>query len=715
MRESTIFALDIGTRTVIGAVMEESSKGLEIVASDSVEHKHQAMIDGQIHDIEQAASAVRTVKEKLEAKLGYELKNVAVAAAGRALKTVRTQVNVGIEDFDEIKHDDVLRLELQGVQRAQAELMSKELEEGEMIYNCVGYSVVNFELDGSKMRNLVGQKGRDMGVDIIATFLPRVIVDSLFAVLQRAGLEMMSLTLEPIAASTVVVPQSMRQLNIALVDVGAGTSDIAVTSDGSIIGYGMVPLAGDEITEKIVQLYLVDFYQAENIKRQLTEMDEIEFEDVLGNSYNMKSAEILSGIDNTVNELAKEICDKILYLNQKAPQAVICIGGGSLTPLLREKVGENLGLSLQRVAVRGREAIKDIVGAQNLSGPDSVTPIGIAVTAHENRGLGFAKVSVNGKQIRLFEVNKGTVGDSLLAAGIDMKTLMPRLGLALTVTVNGRLEIIKGSRGTPANILLNGKEVAIDTPIRHDDVIEYIPAENGQDATGIIKDVLPELSSLKIGLNNRAFEVKPLITMNNEVVDLEATLVDNAKISYHLPRTVGEVLEMAGMLKDQPEDMEVLVNGDIAELMYELNDGDQVEVVGFNMEEELPLVEEEFHAAEAAATSEGPDQFEEELEGPGVVQERLDFSGQLGGANNNEAMLKSMAKIPEVTTKIYVNSQEIFIPRGNLILTDVFTKVDFPLVPPGPGARLQMKVNGGLAEFTTPLSTGDRIELEWLD
>ena len=56
-------------------------------------------------------------------------------------------------------------------------------------------------------------------------------------------------------------------LNIALVDVGAGTSDISITRDGSIIAYGMIPYAGDELTEAIVHHYLVDFKTAEQMKR----------------------------------------------------------------------------------------------------------------------------------------------------------------------------------------------------------------------------------------------------------------------------------------------------------------------------------------------------------------------------------------------------------------------------------------------------------------
>ena len=85
--------------------------------------------------------------------------------------------------------------------------------------------------------------------------------------MNKVGLRVNNLTLEPIAAIEAVVPQKLRLLNIALVDIGAGTSDIAISSKESIASYGMVPQAGDEVTEAIVQECLVDFNTAEYIKR----------------------------------------------------------------------------------------------------------------------------------------------------------------------------------------------------------------------------------------------------------------------------------------------------------------------------------------------------------------------------------------------------------------------------------------------------------------
>ncbi|HWI54865.1 MAG TPA: cell division protein FtsA, partial [Desulfobacteria bacterium] len=186
MSSNYIFSLDIGTRSVVGVVLAEGPRGLEIIACDQLEHQTRAMIDGQIHDIEQVSKALTYVKDKLEAKIGHPLCRVSVAAAGRALRTVRVKVKSDIAESQEVQKDDVLRLEMQAVQKAQkvlADLKEEEDEQGLQNYHCVGYSIVQYELDDHKIGNLYSQRGKTMSVEVIATFLPRVVVDSMSAAL----------------------------------------------------------------------------------------------------------------------------------------------------------------------------------------------------------------------------------------------------------------------------------------------------------------------------------------------------------------------------------------------------------------------------------------------------------------------------------------------------------------------------------------------------
>ncbi|MEI3363414.1 MAG: cell division FtsA domain-containing protein [Oscillospiraceae bacterium] len=84
------------------------------------------------------------------------------------------------------------------------------------------------------------------------------------------------------------IPAELRSLNLALVDIGAGTTDIAVCRDGSVVGYTMVTLAGDEITEALMRAFLVDFRTAEEIKRDLwRDGADLHYTDILGGEHQL--------------------------------------------------------------------------------------------------------------------------------------------------------------------------------------------------------------------------------------------------------------------------------------------------------------------------------------------------------------------------------------------------------------------------------------------
>ena len=123
----------------------------------------------------------------------------------------------------------------------------------------MGYTVSGYLLDRYPLTTLKGHTGQQLEADVVATFLPSEVVESLYAVMEAAGLEVASLTLEPIAALNAVIPAELRLLNLVLCDIGAGTSDIAVCRDGAVVGYTMATIAGDEITEALMRQYLVDF------------------------------------------------------------------------------------------------------------------------------------------------------------------------------------------------------------------------------------------------------------------------------------------------------------------------------------------------------------------------------------------------------------------------------------------------------------------------
>lgn len=694
-----LFALDIGTRVVVGLLMAKKDQEYEILASSCTEHQQRAMYDGQVHDVDEVARAVRRVKEDLEGKMGTRLRQVSVAAAGRALRTE----TAGSERREVLpirwEREDVLALEMEAVQLALRQIGPAEEEDG-LPYHCVGYDTIAQWLEGEQIGSLIGQRGRTAKLTVIATFLPRTVVDGLMAVLERVGLEMESLTLEPIAAGQAAIPANMRRLNLALVDVGAGTADIALTKNGSFFAYGMVPMAGDEVTEALCSHFLLDFQAGEKIKRELNSKKTLSLTDFFGQKLKVGRDALLQVIEPSVDKLAEKICGDIMGLNQGPPQAVILIGGGSLTPMLPDKLAEKIGLPRAKVGLQIREHLSFVSGEKALKGPDGITPIGIGIAALEEKGLHYYSVSVNGHQIPIFELELATAAEALLAAGMQPRAFLGRPGQALTYEINGEMKIIKGELGQPAQLLINGRPGRLEQTLQAGDTVHFVPGVPGQDAGAVVADIIPESVVKHIFWQGREEKFEAKVFLNGREAGPADQVSDGVKVLYYSNQDLTHLLWQKGHKFQEKHAFQVRVNGQNrsieADVKLTLNgkpvdgncplaDGDRIELI----EEKVPL------------------------KALGLQAEALVF---------------------------YVNGREIFHTPANLVVfwrgerlrpdrileegMDLHMEVQMPIlsemlpqavlpqeVPPG--AKLSLTVNRREAEFTTVLHPGDRVDIAW--
>ena len=355
--ETLVFGLDIGTRSIVGVVGYMERNRFKVIAMAEQKHETRAMLDGQIHDIYKVGDTIRKVKNSLENQLERELSDVCIAAAGRVLKTVNSSAEYEFEEETRVTQEHIYSLNLLAVENAHNKINEKE---DKARFYCVGNTPIRYQLNGYDINNLEGHKASKISVELIATFLPEEVVDGLYEAVEYAGLNVASLTLEPIAAMNIAIPEQYRLLNIGLVDVGAGTSDICLTKDGCIIAYGMIPCAGDEITECIAKTYLVDFNTAEKIKMSASTKKKgfVTFKDIMGITQKVDALEIRNAAADVVNAMAKDVAEKIIELNGGKPvNAVFVVGGGGKIPGYTERVADCLGIPHQRVAVRGEEVL----------------------------------------------------------------------------------------------------------------------------------------------------------------------------------------------------------------------------------------------------------------------------------------------------------------------------------------------------------------------
>ncbi len=489
-----IFSLDIGTRNVVGIVGKLVDNIFHVVDYEVIAHPKRAMMDGQIEDIESVAIIVGKVTKALEKRLSTRFKNVAIAAAGRALKTKQIKIELDISNTDDAITEDIARsYEMEAISSAQQLIDSDKKSDEPTTFFCVGHSIIEYALDGYSMKSIVGHRGKKIQIELIAAFLPSVVVESLYSVIEKNKLKVSSLTLEPIAAMNVIVPPEVRLINIALVDIGAGTSDIAISKNGSITAYAMATIAGDEITEEIIKKYLVDFDTAEEMKLHATDKS-ITYKDILGCEYTIDQDDFYSSIFPSVDALADTISQTILNINGDVPSAVFLAGGGSLIKGLPQAVCEKLDIPASRIALSGSNYIKSVVVAEEkLLSPDFVTPIGIGASSILDKGYDFSNLFLNEKKFKVFNTKGMTVFDVLIMGGYKARDFLGRASENLSFTINDETITYNGESPIPAILTLNEEPTTLHAQVAQYDRINITPAVNGNPLNVKVIDALKKL------------------------------------------------------------------------------------------------------------------------------------------------------------------------------------------------------------------------------
>ena len=542
--ENTVVGLDIGTRSVVGTVGYRKPTGqFVILAQKSAFHETRAMLDGQIHDIGKVADTVFKVKFELEKELDTVLDSVCIAAAGRVLKTVTVRMDYDLGDDMTVTEDMVYAMELMGMEQAHAKLRADEKDGTE--YFCVGYSIVKYYLGNVVLTNLEGHRGSKISADVLATFLPRDVIDGLYSVCEKAKLKVLNLTLEPIAAINIAIPEKFRLLNLALVDIGAGTSDICITKEGSITGYGMLPCAGDFLTESIMYALLTDFATAEEVKLQYSaKKKKIQYRDVMGTLQTVDSSNIKEILEKPFEKLSHMIADKIIELNGgERVGAVFIVGGGGKNPEFAGMLSEAIGLPEQRVALRGEEVFTQIITPDGtpVKDPMLVTPIGICMNYYEQNN-NFIIVKMNGVDIKLYDNGKLNVMDAILSFGMSNKDIFPKRGNDLHFTVNGEERTVKGKNGDSSIIKVNEEEGSVSTPIKCNDIITVRESTAGEDASCKVSDIQEYKDGIFFIINGKQKRFERFVKVNGEAVNASYVICEGDVIEIPDYYTYEELL-----------------------------------------------------------------------------------------------------------------------------------------------------------------------------
>ena len=273
--DQLIVALDIGTEFVKVLIGRVTDTGLEIIG---VGRAHQELTDMQAGAIADIASVVSNCDEALtqaEEQAGVSTNTAVIGIAGELVKGLTTTVRVKRKNPErELDMKEVERIiavvQDRAQQRAKQQL-AWELGGKDVEIRLVNSALVHIEIDGYPVTSPVGFKGKEVVVQLYTAFAPMIHIGALERTAKELNLDLVAVAAEPFAVSRAVIGDDPNaSMSAILMDVGGGTTDIAVINDGGVQGTKMFGIGGRAYTRSLERDLGISFVQAEEIKLGLS-------------------------------------------------------------------------------------------------------------------------------------------------------------------------------------------------------------------------------------------------------------------------------------------------------------------------------------------------------------------------------------------------------------------------------------------------------------
>jgi cell division protein FtsA len=251
-----VVALDIGTTKVCALAGRKDQHGkIEILGIGKVESA--GVSRGVVSNIEKTVKAIREAVAAAERNSGQEIKIVHVGIAGQHIKTLQHRgILTRDNDMDEISQSDIDKL--------IADMYKLVLPPGDKILHVIPqeYTVDNEQ----GITDPIGMSGVRLEANFHIITGQITASNNIYRCIERVGLRIADMTLEPIASAASVLSQEEKEAGVALVDIGGGTTDITIFEDGIIRHTAVIPFGGDVITKDIKEGCTVMYQQAEKLK-----------------------------------------------------------------------------------------------------------------------------------------------------------------------------------------------------------------------------------------------------------------------------------------------------------------------------------------------------------------------------------------------------------------------------------------------------------------
>lgn len=252
--KNIIVALDVGTSKIVVIVAELQEDGiLKIIGLG--QHISKGLKKGVVINIDSTIQAIQRAVEEAELMADCKIKDVYTGIAGSHIKSLNSHGMVKVKD-SEVSQMDIDRV----FETAQAITLPPDQQV---------LHVLNQEYildDQHDIREPLGMSGMRLEVKVHIVSGAIAAAQNIVKCIKRCGLEVSELVLQPLASSEAVLTKDEKELGVCLVDIGGGTTDIAIIKNGSIQHTAVIPIAGDQITNDIAVAFRTPYQSAEDIK-----------------------------------------------------------------------------------------------------------------------------------------------------------------------------------------------------------------------------------------------------------------------------------------------------------------------------------------------------------------------------------------------------------------------------------------------------------------
>ena len=384
---STILGLDIGTEFVKAVLAKPTGRGgLKILVAAKAPQQEGSMHAGAISDIPAVVAACEDALVQVEDKAGERSEQTVVGIAGELIKGNTTSVKYTRRDKNAPISEAEMNEIIEKVQLKASEVARKTvaLETGNdnIEVRLINSAIVSLTIDGYKISNPIGFKGSKVSILIYTAFAPMIHVAAIEKVCAELNLDLLTLAVEPFAVCRACLGDDLdSNFSGIVMDIGGGTTDIAVVEDGGVEATEMFSIGGRSFTHQIAESLGVDFATAEEYKLQY---DSGSLDDALKNKVESAITRNLS-VWLTGIEVALES-----YSAGSLPRNVLLCGGGAGLSVLQEKLAISDWYTRLPFSRRPVVNLIDIATLPGLIIPDDVTMDHSYATA-----LGLLRVGVD--------------------------------------------------------------------------------------------------------------------------------------------------------------------------------------------------------------------------------------------------------------------------------------------------------------------------------